>query len=345
MLITLIVIIGLSILILGHEAGHFFVAKAFGLKIDEFGFGFPPRIFAKKKGETEYSLNWLPFGGFVKIAGESDHLGETEIEAHISEEEKKRIFLYQPAWKKALITVAGVVMNFILGWILLVVVLMVGTPAVVFITDVQKDSPAALAGIKAGDVIQGFTATEEFINFINTNQGKEVEVRVRREGGEMAFAVTPRVPASKEEGSLGVGLANGGSEGAGFFTALKDGFIQAGIISWYTLVGFFDLIANLFQGRVVEGVVGPVGIFGVAQQTGQIGLIYLIRLISLISLNLAVINLVPFPALDGGRLFLLAIEKIKGSPLSRKTEMAINSIGFAVLLILMVLITVHDIVR
>src|SRR5271155_4011512 len=128
MLIALLVVIGLSLLILGHEAGHFFVAKMFGLKVDEFGFGFPPRIFARKVGDTEYSLNWLPFGGFVRISGERGELalmdGSGGAEPQ-SDEEKKRLFFNQPAWKKSLIVLAGVVMNFILGWLLISAVIMI----------------------------------------------------------------------------------------------------------------------------------------------------------------------------------------------------------------------------
>src|SRR3989344_342396 len=134
MLITLLVIIGLSLLILGHEAGHFVMAKLFGLKVDEFGFGFPPRIFAKKKGETEYSLNWLPFGGFVRIAGENGEFGKAGEDNDA--EADGRLFYRQPAWKRALITVAGVSVNFILGWLLISIIFFVGTPPAVIITGI-----------------------------------------------------------------------------------------------------------------------------------------------------------------------------------------------------------------
>src|SRR3989344_1140270 len=165
-MITLLTILGLSFLILGHEAGHFFTAKAFRLKIDEFGFGFPPRMFAKKRGETEYSFNWLPFGGFVKIAGENDTpSGPAELQA-VPEGEKKRYFAFQPAWKRVVIIVAGVAINFIIGWLLLSIVFMVGTPQIVVVTGVQANSPAALAGFHEGGVIKGFSGVTNLTEFI-----------------------------------------------------------------------------------------------------------------------------------------------------------------------------------
>src|SRR5690348_4418328 len=155
MLIFLIVIIGLSLLILGHEAGHFFAAKAFGLKVHEFGFGFPPRIAAFKKGETEYSINWLPFGGFVKIAGERGEFEMVNPEGHMREDEDESRFLYaQPAWKKSIVMLAGVFINFVLGWLFVSLTLMIGAPQALVINSVASGSPAEAAGIMANDIVQ-----------------------------------------------------------------------------------------------------------------------------------------------------------------------------------------------
>lgn len=346
MLIVLLVIIGLSILILGHEAGHFLVAKLFGLKIDEFGFGFPPRIFARKKGETEYSINALPFGGFVRIAGENDpsFFNKEEGEAIFKEKEKERLFFAQPARKRALIIAAGVAVNFIIGWLLLSFIFMVGTPSALVISGIQKDSPASQIGIVEGDVIKNFIKANEFIEFINKHRGQEVQITIIRGGKEFSFLVTPRAQTEEGEGALGVYLAEAGMPRHGLFQSLFEGIKTSFQIAWLTLVSFYELIKNLFfKASLLKGVVGPVGIFFVAQQTGHIGLIYLLQLIGLISINLTVINLIPFPALDGGRLFMILIEKIKGSPVSRKVEAWANGLGFAFLIVLIALITVRDI--
>ncbi|RJQ28362.1 hypothetical protein C4571_03870 [Candidatus Parcubacteria bacterium] len=347
MLIALIVIVGLSLLILGHEAGHFFAAKKLGLKVDEFGFGFPPRMAAWRRGETEYSFNWLPFGGFVKIAGENDRLnGEIEKLALLPEEEKRRLFLFRPAWQRAAVTVAGVLVNFVIGWILLSFILMVGTPRALVVGSVEKGSPAEAAGIAAGDVIKNYLEADAFIKFVDENRGGVVRLEVKRGGEEFVIEAFPRLAPPKGEGALGVVLAEAGEEKRGIFTALFEGLRRAALLSLWTFVAFYEVVKNLvLHGTLIAGVVGPVGIFSVAQQTGQLGLIYLVQLVSLISLNLAVINLIPFPALDGGRLLLIAIEKVKGSPVSLKTEAWINGAGFIFLIFLMVVITIRDVSR
>ena len=352
MLITLIVIIGLSILILGHEAGHFFAAKWFGLKVDEFGFGFPPRLFVwkpfdkaqGKKGETEYSFNWLPFGGFVKIAGENGEFGDDLGPNRDTVPNKERYFFAQPAWKRSVIILAGVVINFIIGWFIISGVLMVGTPRGVVIEQVMPGSPAEQSGLLSRDVLVGYMVSSDFISYVAEHKGEEIEVLVRRGGKEVPIKVIPRVEVPKNEGALGVSLLDAGMAPMNPAQALTGGFERAILISWLTLVAFLGLLQQLlFQGILPPDVVGPIGIFGVAQDTGQLGLIYLFQLIALISLNLAVINLLPFPALDGGRFFMIVLEKIKGSPISRKTETIVNGVGFVFLLLLMVVITVHDI--
>jgi len=350
MIIAILVIIGLSLLILGHEAGHFFAAKIFGLKVDEFGFGFPPRIKAWKKGETEYSVNWLPFGGFVKIGGER---GEFEMvnpnDAEKSEGEKKaadktRLLYAQPAWKKSVIMLAGVFMNFLLGWFFLSLILMIGAPQALVVGGVQPNSPALQAGIMAGDIVKDFTSAQGFIDFVNVHRGEQTAITVIRNNKEISFTVVPHVHTAPNEGALGVGLAETGTPREGFFAAVKDGFVNAGIILWLTIGALYQLIIQLFaHASLLPGVVGPVGIFGLAEETGKIGLVYLLQLMGIISLNLTIVNLIPFPALDGGRFVMAIIEKIKGGALSYKVEAWVNGLGFALLLLLMVLLTIRDV--
>lgn len=345
MLIAILVIIGLSILIISHELGHFLAAKWFGLKVDEFGFGFPPRIFARKKGETEYSLNWLPFGGFVRIAGENDRInGDLSQMSEMTPEEKKRIFLFQPAWKRSVIILAGVAVNFVIGWILISTIFMIGTPRALVITDVQKDSPAAAVGILSGDVVDGYLESKPFIEFVNQNKGKEIDLTVKRGEELVTIKVTPRAETLPDQGALGVVLAEAGSPKLGFFQAIGTALYKTYELGVLTIQSFVKLIVGLFtSGKLIEGVVGPVGIFGVASKAGQLGIIYVFQLISLISINLAVINLLPFPALDGGRFFLILIEKIKGSPIPLKVEAVLNGAGFVFLILLMVIITIRDV--
>ena len=355
MLIFLIVILGLSFLILSHEAGHFLVGKAFGLKIDEFGFGFPPRIFAwtprqaqgahkGEKGETEYSLNWLPFGGFVRIAGENDGMVKDDLAAGLTDEEKKRIFAFQPAWKRAAVMLAGVTVNFLTGWLLLSAVLMIGTPKALVISNVQKGSPAEQIGLMSSDVVKGFTDSQSFIQFVNSNKGKQISITITRNNKDMTFSVVPRVNPPPGEGSIGVELADAGTGRESFFPALWDGIRESVIIVGMTFQAFYQLLVGLVtRATLAPGIVGPVGIFSVAEETGKIGLIYLAQLLALISLNLTVVNLIPFPALDGGRFFMVIIEKIKGSPISRKVESAVNTAGFAFLILLMLALTVRDV--
>ena len=347
MLIFIFVIICLAVLILGHEAGHFWVAKAFGLKIDEFGFGFPPRIFAKRKGEVEYSFNWLPFGGFVKIAGEEDSAsGEFGKLESLPPNEKNRYFFFQPAWKRFLVIAAGVAVNFFIGWLLISFVFMVGSAPLLAVGGIQNNSPAEKAGIMAGDIIKNYTAAKGFIDFVNQHRGQPITVEIGRGSENLSLNVVPKIDTAPDEGALGVLLSESGVERLGVLKSFVEGFKQAVYASGAIFFTFYALIKNfLLHGSLLTGVVGPIGIFSVAQETGKIGMAYLVQLIGLISINLAVINLIPFPALDGGRLFLILVEKIKGSPIPFKFQAWANRFGFILLLLLMAFVTIRDIAQ
>jgi len=202
MLTTIFVIIALSFLIFIHELGHFLTAKAFGIKVLEFGIGFPPRIWKKKKGETTYSLNLLPFGGFVKILGEEGEEKETPDEREEEKKEPKRSFTFQPAWKKIIMLAGGVVANFIFGWIVISIVFMVGIPEHLAITAVQSGSPAQEKQLKMGDFIIGASydgvvlkdpiKSEDFILLTKEARGKEVELNIRRMKEEFSTRLLSR---------------------------------------------------------------------------------------------------------------------------------------------------------
>ena len=335
-----LVIIAISILILVHELGHFLVAKKFGLLVEEFGIGFPPRLFSKKIGETVYSVNLLPFGGFVKIYGENLETDSADLEKN------SRAFYNQKSWRRLLVIIAGVVMNFFLGWLVMSVIFMIGAPQSLVITDVVADSPAVLAGFQPGDQLAGFKKSVEFINFIDVNKGKEITLDVIRAGENLSIQVVPRVSSPVGQGALGIAFAEAGLEKMPFFTSLWTGLkASVGIVAMI-FVSLFQLLFSLFtEGRILEGFVGPIGIFGVASQAAGLGVVYLMQLIGLISLNLFVLNILPFPALDGGRMFFILLEKIKGKPLSVNFERSANAIGFLVLLFLMIAVTVRDIIK
>ena len=221
---------------------------------------------------------------------------------------------------------------------------MTGTPQVLVVSGVQANSPAVTSGIHEGDVLSGFTTAQSFIDFVQAHRGQEVTLTVRRGEDTLALKATPRAVVPQGEGALGVLLAEGGEPKLGFFPAIKEGFLSAIFIAKMTLVGLYDLLKNLvFHASLLPGIVGPVGIVSVATQTGKIGLIYLVQLLALIAVNLSVMNLIPFPALDGGRFFMILIEKIKGSPIPRKIEAYVNAFGFAFLIFLIAIITVRDV--
>ncbi|MEK9154700.1 MAG: RIP metalloprotease RseP [Patescibacteria group bacterium] len=332
------VIIFLSILILVHELGHFFSAKKFGLLIEEFGFGLPPKIWGKKIGETNYSINTLPFGGFVKIFGENREENSGVL--------PERSFGNLKIWQRAVIISSGVIMNFLLGWISISIVFAIGIPQAVIITNIQENSPAEIIGLQGGDKIVGFNKTVDFIEYTNSNRGKTINLKIERAGEILEFQVIPRIDPPIGQGALGINLTEAGLPKQNIIMSFWEGLKASVEIVKTIFTSLFDLIVKAFIGKAsFESVAGPIGIVKLTAQASNLGLIYLLQLLGLISLNLAVINIFPFPALDGGRLVFLAIEKIKGSPTNHKFERIVNSLGLALLIFLMIVITIKDILR
>jgi len=338
----LILIIGISLLILIHEFGHFWVARRMGLWVEEFGIGFPPRLFAKKVGETIWSINALPFGGFVRIHGE-----KPELEAEAGKiVDSGRSFANLSVGRRALIIVAGVIMNFFLGWLLVSAVYAVGVPQKVVIQSVGANTPAAVAGLLPGDILSDFNSVDVFTEYVQSSKGKEIQIIIERNGEKLMLAGTPRVEVPEGEGPLGVSLTEFGQQKLPLVQSLVEGLKTSVQILLAIIVSLWTLVIGLFTGgAVMENFVGPVGIFQIANESARFGLVNLLQLIGLISLNLVVLNVLPIPALDGGRLFFLLIEKIKRSPITVRREATANAIGFVLLLLLMVFITVRDVVK
>ena len=358
MLTAVIFIIVLGVLVFVHEFGHFIFAKRAGMKVEEFGFGFPPRIWGIKKGETLYSINAVPFGGFVKILGED---GE--------QRDNPRSFSSKPIGPRLLVIVAGVTMNFFLAVILLMITNFFGlrigliddkTASIardksVQIIEVSKDSPADKAGVKLLDEVAGFKLNgtfqavynaEDVQNFISENIGQPITIVINRNIEVLEKEIVPRLNPPAGQGALGVSLALTGVVSYPWYEAVWRGVYDAVVLTMNTIIGYFVLFKTLlFQGKLIADVSGPVGIATLTGQAARIGINYLMQFTAMISINLAVLNIIPFPALDGGRALLILLEKLKSSPVNKKAEQLVNTVGFVFLIALMVYVTTKDIIR
>ncbi|MFA5791615.1 MAG: RIP metalloprotease RseP [Candidatus Paceibacterota bacterium] len=369
----------LLVLVLVHEFGHFFTAKSFGIRVDEFGFGFPPKLFSFKKGETEYSFNALPLGGFVKIFGENFEeadfveIGFLDKEKETEKEElKKRSLVNKPKYQQALVLFAGIFANFLLAWLLFSFGFMSGLPTSVgserpgsklenvnlTVISVLADSPAEKAGLKIGDKIVSIESgndavleinSETLKSFIISHPEKEIEIGYVRGKNNQNINLAKIIPIANTVDSkpmIGISMDQIGIAKLPFFTALVEGMKLNLFMTKNTALGLFTLISEALQGKgSFAGVAGPVGMVGIVGDAYQFGFIYLLSFTALISINLAIINLLPLPALDGGRLLFLLIEKVKGSRLNPKFANTANMIGFAFLILLMLVITYHDLVK
>ncbi|MEK7550369.1 MAG: M50 family metallopeptidase [Patescibacteria group bacterium] len=341
----LIFFIVLSILVIVHEFGHYWVAKRNGIWVEEFGFGLPPRVFGKKIGETIYSINLLPFGGFVRLHGEQDESMVTN---------PNRAFLNKSKKVRIAVVIAGVLMNFILAvFAFSIVYSFSGIPrdmGRVKVVDVSAGSPAQVAGIIVGDIIKKVDGREvfevdDFIKFVGEKKGKKVVVETETK----KLTLIPRETPPSGEGPLGVVITTTEIYFPPIylrpFYGAYYGFKEALFWGKTVILGFGSLFTNLLQGEVPKDVAGPVGIFAVTSQVAKIGILALVNFVGILSVNLAILNILPFPALDGGRLLFIFIEKIIGRKVVPKVEAAIHSIGMIILLILILAITTHDIRR
>lgn len=421
MLTTIIIfIIILSLLVFAHELGHFWTARRFGVKAEEFGFGFPPRIFGLRKvegkklekvgeveqkevvvsdlqvdgtevvsaketdtiteidravafkkwrviwgggepkpvregkGGTIYSINWLPLGGFVKIKGEQ---GENRDEPDS--------FSFQKIWKRIVIVSAGVTMNLALAAVLISIGFMLGLPQVVEdlpsgarvedrniqVMQVLENSPAEKSGLQMGDIILGingerFITYEELQAFVAGQVGNELIYEIKRGVNILEFHATPEVLAETKKGGIGIAVAEMGIVSFPWYQAIWEGIKTTLYLTWFIIVAILGLIKSLIVGQGVSAdIAGPVGIAVLTGQVAQLGFIYILQFAAILSINLAIINFLPFPALDGGRIIFLFIEKICGRAVPEKVEAMVHNIGFALLMVLIVLVTYRDVLK
>jgi len=343
LLITLIAgIITLSVIVLVHELGHFIFAKMTGVWVEEFGIGFPPRIWGKKIGETIYSNNWIPFGGFNKLSGEVDPNAPRALAA-------------KGYGVRLLVLGGGILLNLILPFLLLSVAYMV--PHDVYqgqirIEEVSPDSPAAMAGIEAGDTIlavngETLNNNAELSRAIQINLGSNIDILLRHhDGTEETVSAVPRWQPPEGQGSLGVMTQT--LEGQVISESLPPWeAIPVGASSlWDTLILYKNGIIGMINGTVPFVPAGPDGIVQITGEVAQTGISPLLELAAFISIAVAITQLIPFPALDGGRILFVFIEWIRrGKRVSPKIEGIIHSIGFIILRGLMGLITYQDLSR
>ncbi len=361
-LVILAVILIFGFLVFVHELGHFVAARRSGVDVHEFGFGFPPRLYGKKLGRTVYSINALPLGGFVKLKGEN------------LTDKSSGSFGAASFWGKTKILFAGVAMNALTAYVVLVWLCVTGLPPVipgqfsygtqsqaqpkrVMVLDVVKNSPAEQAGIKKGDKILGatddgatlatFETAQDLVGFTKDNAGDQVNLNVLRRGEDAPQAVNVQLRGTdSKEGHLGVTPFETSQIKYGFF----DGLVTAAGLTlqlmWATLAAFGGMIAGLFtQGQVSQNVAGPVGIVVILKNVMDFGIPYVLMFVASISISLAVVNALPLPALDGGRWLLAAVQRFTRRQLSDRAEGIVHAAGFFALIALMVVITFFDIKR
>lgn len=354
MVTFILTFIFISLLILVHELGHFFTALMFRIRVDEFGFGFPPRLFSIMRKGIRYSINALPFGGFVKIFGEQGE-GEDSPDSFIS----------RAPWQRFIVLFAGIAMNFVLAWVFFSSSAFVGVPqpagehdttVPVSIIEVVEGSPAQKAGLRFGDAILELRRagdlnfriqTEKDVqDFFSAYRGEEITMVIRRGKDVSEVHLTPRVNPPPGQGAIGIAMARVKTEAVAWYQAPVEGFKTLLETTQLTLEGFWTLVKELVVHRQAPaGLAGPIGIFQVARDTRSLGLSYFLQFIGILSVNLAILNFLPIPALDGGRIFFLLIEKIRGKRVSQHAEAMAHTIGFFVLVGLMLLVTYHDIVK
>lgn len=422
----LIFIAILLVLVLVHEAGHFFAAKISKVRVDEFAFGFPPRLFSKKKGETTYSFNAIPIGGYVKIYGEngldeektsslsspdpseggenppSGDLGgqASPREAPRSGEgvDYKRSFAHKHPLLKIFILSAGVIMNFLLAYILITASVYSSTTfaidrnsdeyktfvkegrirnETVLIANVLKDSPAEKAGLKVGDEVQKITLNSEnlagevdkhkamdldkasgeeitesiskTINDTEAKKGDSITIYYKNKDGEefsTTLAGVYNIEGNKDKKMIGLAFAKTATINLKFSEAIKMGYVNTVEYTRLTLVGFKDLFVNLFtKGNISQDIAGPVGIFNMVGDAASLGFNYILLFSAVLSISLAIFNILPFPALDGGRILFVIIEWISGKKIPEKWQGILNGAGFILLILLMIVVTVKDVLK
>lgn len=356
----------LGVLVFVHELGHFWAARLSGIKVTEFGLGFPPKAFGykPKDSEVEYTVNWLPIGGFVKIFGE-DYESISD-----DDPDKNRAFFNASKLKQIFVLVSGVLMNLLIALVLFTIASWSGGYVVTdqvenrdgfIVASVNPGSPADRSGLQSGDKIiklesgslvlsEAELDSESFTEFI-VSSDSALAISIERDDDVQVIDVEPTTGLIAEDANrkaIGVYAESLRFEHASFFEGIKLGFDKTWSSLNSVVSGFWQIISSAFSGsgrEVISSLAGPVGIAQLSAQAYDVGIGALLTFAAFLSINLVVLNLLPFPALDGGRVVMVLIEAIKGSPINSKVAGYVNLAGFALLLLLMLVITAQDIIR
>ncbi len=328
MLTLVLAVLLFLLLIFPHELGHFIAARAVGIRVNEFAFGMGPAIWKKQGKETLYSVRLFPVGGFCAMEGEDEDTDDD------------RSFLKKPAWARIAVLLSGALMNVLICFLVVTILFTVYGHTTQNIVKVEPESPAYGAGIRAGDVITEVNGnrSEPWSNLISAVSGgqKEIKMSCRRDGQEKEFTLIPEI----KDGKYIVGIEVAVSHSP--FSAMRIGIKE----TWGMAGEMFRALKSLFSGAVsVRELSGPVGIVSLVHETASTGAFSFFYLLAFISMNLAVVNLLPIPALDGGRILFILIRKVTKGAVSDHAEAIVNGIGLLFLLGLMVFVTWNDILR
>lgn len=342
-LIYFVLILGIIILV--HEFGHFIFAKKFGVYVYEFAIGMGPKIWSKKdkKGETEYSIRAIPIGGFVSLAGEDATIEDKKLK-------KDRYLHKKPIWQRFLIMVFGAMNNFILAFVFFFVSALVSGAINMdpLIFDVTKDKPAERAGLLSGDYVVAVngnktkTIDDVQLYIVLADKSKDITFEVKKESGTVEYKFAPDKKKVDGKTNYIYGLEFKSKTERGFLKSIEFAYKKFGA----TIRQMKVVLTKLFTGQLsLSNLSGPIGIFGIVGSVSQHGIASLLMLTAVLSINVGFINLIPFPAFDGGRIVFLIIEKIRGKAVDPKIENLVNTAGFIFLLILTVIIMISDVFR
>lgn len=342
-ILAFIIILGLLVFV--HELGHFVAAKLSGVKVEEFAFGFPPTLWSKRRGETKYMINLIPFGGYVKMLGEDEAA------------DSSRSFSKKKPRVKFVIVVAGVIMNFILAGVLFSIGYMIGMSPIrvnpdtlggkhvnqVIIAQVNADSPASTADLQVGDVVVGFDSGQQFVDFTKSKINKDVILQIKRKNENIDKSVHI---SANIDAPLGVGIVDVATVKLGFFSAIYTGFKDMVLTIGYIFVALWQFLGGLFiRGKIAEDVAGPVGMFKITGEAVKLGIVYVIQLTAILSINLGLLNILPFPALDGGRAVFIVSEGIfRKKIVKQEIENFLHMLGFILLILFVLAITYKEVV-
>ncbi|MCL4360620.1 site-2 protease family protein [Patescibacteria group bacterium] len=375
MIVTIVTFfIILTVLIFVHEFGHFIVARIIGVEVEEFGFGLPPRIWGKKAGKTIYSVNWLPIGGFVRLKGEDEE--DREQAAHLDTRKAKTYFWGRSRLERSAILLAGVTMNFLLAIGIMTFLLVVqGEPKDtnrVHVDMVQPGSPAEKAGIRVGDVITSveyqtgtvfaegksgitpepkltttaITGADQLIKLTERLRGQPIVLRILRNSERTQAVLIPRQTYPTGQGPMGVAISSVELTTYTWAEAPPRAVVVTFTRAWDMIASLAALLYRAVTLQPIQAdIAGPVGIAEVTGQAVRFGFYAVLEFASILSLNLAILNVLPFPALDGGRLAFVFLEKIFGKRLKPAFERSVHQVGMLILLALLLLVSVHDVFR